>query len=172
MIQVEGIFAGGVTEPYIEEIYNSNIELLSAKLFGYQIVRNYLFWNSSELTDVILPETLSGIGNYAFYGCKKLSLNTLPSAIETIGAYAFSGCSNLGITSIPSGIFSILAEAFSNCTKITSLTFNGTPMLIASDAFSGCTNLTTINVPWLDGEVDGAPWGATNATINYNYTGG
>ena len=36
----------------------------------------------------------------------------------------------------------------------------------------GCTNLTTINVPWAEGAVAGAPWGATNATINYNYTGG
>jgi hypothetical protein len=40
-----------------------------------------------------------------------------------------------------------------------------------SSAFSGCTSLTTINAPWAEGAVSGAPWGATNATINYNYTG-
>jgi hypothetical protein len=38
-------------------------------------------------------------------------------------------------------------------------------------AFSGCANITTINVPWAEGAVENAPWGATNATINYNYTG-
>lgn len=42
---------------------------------------------------------------------------------------------------------------------------------IAADAFEGCTNLITINVPWVEGAVANAPWGATNATINYNYTG-
>jgi hypothetical protein len=26
-------------------------------------------------------------------------------------------------------------------------------------------------VPWAEGAVANAPWGATNATINYNYTG-
>lgn len=30
----------------------------------------------------------------------------------------------------------------------------------------------TRGVPWAEGAVTNAPWGATNATINYNYTGG
>lgn len=43
---------------------------------------------------------------------------------------------------------------------------------IGDSAFSGCTSLalTTINVPWADGAVANAPWGATNATITYGYT--
>jgi hypothetical protein len=36
------------------------------------------------------------------------------------------------------------------------------------ECFEG-TNLMTINVPWSEGEVINAPWGASNATINYNY---
>jgi hypothetical protein len=32
-----------------------------------------------------------------------------------------------------------------------------------------CNNLTIINVPWSSGTVANAPWGAYNATINYNY---
>ena len=51
------------------------------------------------------------------------------------------------------------------------MTFEGTPTSIASSAFSNCVKLTTINVPWAEGAVANAPWGATNATINYNYTG-
>ena len=49
------------------------------------------------------------------------------------------------------------------------LTFQGTPETISKTAFSGCSNLTTINAPWAEGAVANAPWGATNATINYNY---
>ena len=51
------------------------------------------------------------------------------------------------------------------------VTFKGKPT-ISDSAFLNCGNLTTINVPWAEGEVANAPWGATNATINYNYTEG
>jgi hypothetical protein len=67
---------------------------------------------------------------------------------------------------------SIGAYAFYKDTGLTDITFKGTPMSIDSNAFASCSNLLTINVPWAEGEVSGAPWGATNATINYNYTGG
>jgi hypothetical protein len=51
------------------------------------------------------------------------------------------------------------------------LTFKGTPTSISTTAFGSCTNLKTINVPWAEGAVAGSPWGATAATINYNYKG-
>ena len=97
---------------------------------------------------------------------------TLPSDLTKIGNYAFDGCTNLALTSLPSGVIRIESYAFSVCTGLTSMTFQGKPTTIASSAFGNCLNLTTINVPWAEGAVTGAPWGATNATINYNYTGG
>jgi hypothetical protein len=66
---------------------------------------------------------------------------------------------------------SIGSNAFSGCTGLTTITFEGKPDSIYNNAFYNCTNLTTINVPWAEGEVKSAPWSATNATINYNYTG-
>ena len=51
------------------------------------------------------------------------------------------------------------------------ITFQSTPTSIANNAFGACTNLKTINVPWANGAVANAPWGATIATINYDYTG-
>lgn len=41
---------------------------------------------------------------------------------------------------------------------------------ISTTAFSGCSTLTDIYVPWSEGAVANAPWGATNATIHYDYT--
>lgn len=55
--------------------------------------------------------------------------------------------------------------------SLTSVTIPDSVKSIDSNTFQNCTNLLTINVPWAEGEVAGAPWGATNATINYNYTG-
>jgi hypothetical protein len=83
----------------------------------------------------------------------------------------FQGCTKLVTMTFPSGLETIGTTAFKNCTGLTSVTFTNEPKSIGSTAFSACTNLTTINVPWAEGAVANAPWGATNATINYNYTG-
>ena len=118
-----------------------------------------------------LPGDLTNIGLYVFYNCFELALTSLPAGITSIGTYAFGNCYKLALTSLPAGITSIGKNAFFTCTGLTSITFEGTPSSIASNAFSNCTNLTTINVPWAEGAVANAPWGATKATINYNYTG-
>lgn len=62
-------------------------------------------------------------------------------------------------------------DTFSGCSGLAAITFKGTPTSISSVAFQDCPRLATINVPWSEGAVANAPWGATNATINYNYTG-
>ena len=144
----------------------------------------------------ILPDFLNSItkiDDYAFYGCGKLELTSLPDGITSIGNSAFASCNNLALTNLPDGLTNIEESAFMNCTRLanvsipasvtnighwafgycrfSTITFKGTPTSISSDAFFECTRLTAINVPWSEGEVAGAPWGATNATINYNYTG-
>ena len=118
-----------------------------------------------------LPSDLTSIGSYAFYHYDKLALASLPAGVTSIGERAFHNCTKLALTSLPAGVTNIGIYAFSNCTSLTSITFEGTPTTISSDAFRSCINLTTINVPWAEGAVANAPWGATNATINYNYTG-
>ena len=185
---------GGATEPYIEEVYDGNGELIDVTFHGYTIIRKYAFYSCSKLALTSLPSGLTSIGTYAFRSCSKLALTSLPSGLTSIGAHVFDGCSSLALTSLPSGLTSIGTYAFNscsslaltslpsgltsighyafrNCSKLASLTFEGTPTSISSTAFSECTNLTTINVPWAEGAVANAPWGATNATINYNYTG-
>ena len=162
---------GGATEPYIEEVYDGNGKLIDVTFHGYTIIRNYAFYNCSSLALTSLPSGLTSIGTSTFDGCSKLALMSLPSGLTSIGNYAFDDCSSLALTSLPSGLASIGTHAFRNCKSLASLTFEGTPTSISRTAFSGCTNLTTINVPWAEGAVANAPWGATNATINYNYTG-
>ena len=108
-------------------------------------IDNTAFTNCTNLTDVILPETLVNIGAMAFYGCA-MSEIIIPDSVQTVRMYSFSVCNNLTTVTLGSGITSIHNQAFDNSPTI-----------------------TTINVPWSEGEVAGAPWGATNATINYNY---
>lgn len=134
-------------------------------------IRSYALYYNTALTSVVMPNVTT-IGSNAFYSCYKLVLTSLPNNLTTIGNNAFNSCRKLALTSLPAGITNIDSNAFIGCTGLTAMTFEGTPMIIASNAFSSCTNLTTINVPWAEGAVANAPWGATKATINYNYTGG
>lgn len=116
-----------------------------------------------------LPSGLTTINSRAFYACHSLALTSLPDEIGIIFNEAFYNCSSLALTGVPDLVSYIGDKAFYGCTGLTSFTFKGR-IEIAADAFEGCTNLATINVPWAEGDVENAPWGATNATINYNYT--
>ena len=157
------------TLPYVEETYDSNDNLIDVKLVGHTVIRNNAFYGCTNLALTSLPSGITSIGNSAFNGCTNLALASLPSGLTSIGITAFYKCTNLALTSLPSGITSIGDYAFFNCTNLTSITFEGTPITISSKAFNGCINLTTINVPWAEGEVANAPWGAANAIINYNH---
>ena len=128
------------------------------------------FYNCEQLETISIPDTVTKIDSNAFYRCLKLILNKLPKNLTTIGEYAFNYCKLISIKNIPATVTKIDTYAFRYCTGLTSITFKGKPNTI-SNCFGSCDNLTTINVPWAEGEVANAPWGATNATINYNYTG-
>lgn len=160
----------GATEPYIEETYDADGNLIDAKMYGYTKIRDYLFYNCTKLGLTSLPEGITSIGDSAFVSCLNLALTSLPEGLMSIGESAFRKCTHLALTSLPEGLLVIGIRAFQGCTSLTSITFKGTPTTINSAAFNGCTNLTDIKVPWSEGVVSGAPWGATNATITYNYT--
>ena len=161
---------GGATEPYTEETYDADGNLIGAKLYGYTKIRDNLFAYCPSLAHVSFSEGLTSIGNGAFDSCTSLALTSLPESLTSIGSNAFRGCTSLALTSLPEGLTSIDRYAFSGCTRLTSITFKGTPTIIVANAFNSCTNLTDIKVPWAEGAVANAPWGATNATITYNYT--
>ena len=147
-----------------------NLALTSLPSGAIQIY-DYAFSGCSNLALTSLPDGITNIRDYVFQNCSNLALTSLPNNLETIGSRSFPGCKNT-FTSFPSSLKSIGARAFYYNSSLTSLTFKGTPTSISNNAFDSCSNLTTINVPWAEGAVANAPWGATNATINYNYTGG
>lgn len=135
-------------------------------------IGSFAFGDYNKLTMLSIPAGVTSIGNHAFDSCANLALTSLPVGVTNIGDYAFYSCSKLALTEIPDGVTNIGSYAFRYCYALTILTFRGTPIVLSQTAFQNCTKLTTINVPWAEGAVTGAPWGATNVTINYNYTGG
>ena len=160
--------SSGATEPYVEETYDANGNLTAAVLHGHTVVRDGAFWRQGKLVTVDVGAVTS-LGAAAFYNCDSLSQIQLPEVLETIKDDAFNWCQGLTSIVLPASIQSIGYRAFNYCIKLKTVTFRGTPETIRSNAFDSYPQ--TINVPWAEGEVAKAPWGATNATINYNYTG-
>ena len=155
-------------------------------------IGHYAFYSCNSMYLQRLPNSLTKIGDYAFDGCSSITVSSFPDGLVSIGTSAFCG-SRITVSRLPDSVETVGDRAFYNCNKIsrftinaglkvipnsfiissalTSVIFLGIPDSISSSAFSYNNNLTTINVPWAEGEVANAPWGATNATINYNYTG-
>ena len=126
----------------------------------------------ADMSSIILPEGVTSIGESAFAYCFLRDI-TIPSSVTEIGDYAFAHNTQLENATIDGTDLQMGSDIFAVCSNLTTITFvGGTPISIEQGAFVNCNKLTTINVPWSEGEVAGAPWYATKATINYNYTGG
>ena len=138
---------------------------------GLTSIGRYAFRECSNLAITELPPGLTSIGEYAFYQCSNLAITELPPGLTSIGVNTFRECSNLAITELPPGLTSIGNYAFRGCSKLTKITFKSTPDTIDASVFDSCWSLKVINVPWAEGAVANAPWGASSATINYNYVG-
>jgi len=100
---------------------------------GYQIINDYAFACSKNISTVNLPSTITSIGNHAFYNCNalsELSISNSPSisALTTIGDYAFYN-TNLNHISIPSKVNYIGKYALSAdlSTSLSTITFNLLP---------------------------------------------
>lgn len=126
-------------------------------------------------------DNVRSVGDHAFSQCRELKEITFkPNTLRTFGDNAFEYCSKLQTFSIISSpkLLGIGLECFKSCIALNTvyLMTNTDPTTmyvnVGGNAFEGCTNLTDIYVFWPKGGVANAPWGATNATIHYDYTGG
>jgi hypothetical protein len=136
-------------------------------------IGSHVFRSYANLGLISLPDGVTRIGDYAFNDCFNLVLESLPRDLTHIGACAFQNCEMIGSHIIlGSNIDNIGSSAFKSCGSIKTVTFKRKPSTLSKSAFEWDSGITDIYVPWAEGEVSGAPWGATNATINYNYTGG
>jgi hypothetical protein len=123
-----------------------------------------------DVTTINIPSSIHYIDQYAFANCKSLVLSSLPEGLINIDTNAFQNCTSITSLTFPTTLTIINANAFSRCTGLTTVTFLSTLTTINATAFANCSNITDIYVPWSEGTVADAPWGATNATIHYDYT--
>ena len=94
------------------------------------VIGDYAFAHLSNVTKIILPQTIKRIGKYAFSGCEKAQFSDLlkdsePNLLrlmylQTIGENAFEGCKKLKVFDCDGGILNKIDKyAFKDCSGLT-----------------------------------------------------
>ncbi len=107
------------------------------------------FYKSTNVENLILPNTLITIGEKMFYQSKLKSV-VISASVETIEAAAFNGCSSLATVTFEKGshLKTIGGRydygAFSGCSTLTSIEIPASVETIEASAFKGCSSLATV----------------------------
>ena len=95
----------------------------------------------SDLTRIVIPDSVTEISSGAFNGCVSLSEVKIPNSVTTIGGYAFSLCKSLEEVVIPASVTLIDEEAFRGCESLSKVYLRGRELTIKSLAFADCPQL-------------------------------
>ena len=150
-------------------------------------IGDFAFRNCYALTEInfnAIELQLSSSNNYSgiFYRENEPGNDIIVNIGENVSKItpylfcSYSGDSSNGSINVTAVNFSsnskcksINQKSFFGCKNLTQIILPSSVTSIHTDSFGQCTSLTDIYVPWAEGAVKNAPWGATNATIHYNY---
>ncbi len=129
---------------------------------------HHLYLRNSEITNLVIPESVTTIGSYAFISCNELTGVTIPNSITTIGKGAFSRCDGItrvNITDIEawckinfepdwmsseninsSNPLIYAHHLYLNNSEVTDVTIPNTVKTIYNITFSGCTEITSLTI--------------------------
>ena len=147
--------------------------IIPSTLGGYPVtaIDNGAFYYNTNVTKIIIPNSITKIGPRAFKDCSMLTDISMPNDISSIGdeAFLYTGIYNdkknwendvlyigdylieaktsiSGEYTIKNGTRLIAANAFDSCSKLTSVTIPGSVRDICSFAFQNCTALTSVDI--------------------------
>jgi hypothetical protein len=116
------------------------------------------------LTSITIPSNVTRINNQAFVGCTALETAVINISGDILQS-AFAGCTSLANITLGEGVTEILDNAFSSSVA-TTIDIPSTVTSMSTSALAGGA-FKTINVHQEEGTLSGAPWGATDATVNW-----
>ncbi|MDE5989836.1 MAG: leucine-rich repeat protein [Duncaniella sp.] len=102
------------------------------------------FRGCSDLTSVIIPNSVKIIGDGAFFECTGLISVIIGNSVDDIGIGAFNGCTGLTSVVIGNSVKSIGHSAFANCSRLKSVEIPYSVLTIGEQAFVYCTGLTSV----------------------------
>ena len=159
-------YTGSSTEIILPSDYNGEV---------YDIYK-YAFYNwENNLTDVTIPNGVTGIGEFAFYDCNIKNIE-VPYSVKNIGKAAFKNCRMLisitlpfmdtyfgyyfgansysdNYSNVPASIETVVITggttlcdyAFYKCSMLTSVAIPNSITSIGKNAFEHCTSLTNVH---------------------------
>ena len=160
---LETVIAPGVTSVG-KFAFQGLASLKEVDISGASVIGESCFEACYGLRKVSLSPNLDEIPDYAFNSAFVRYINL--DNIKTIGRLAFSGLA-LSEVRLPN-VEQIGQKAFYICELLSTVYLGDKVQEIDTTAFQGCPELKNLYVPWAEGEIPGAPWGARQATIHYN----
>lgn len=181
------IIRGGTI--YSGAFSGKNIEALEIKS-TVKLNGSAQFVGCSKLKSALIENGITGISTACFNNCVLIDSIELPNSVVELGESAFAGCSSLksitlsiNIKKIPnscfsgtgfetfsipneSGIEEIEEDIFYNCSGLKNIYIGKNVKTINSKAFRNVDS-PIIKISQEENSISGAPWGATNATIEW-----
>lgn len=126
--------------PDIESWFNISFSGPTSNPMYYS---QHVYVADNEFTELVVPETRTGIGSYSFARCKTLK-NIVFNNTERIYKQAFYYCSALESIQIPETVTEIGEGAFKACGNSKSVRIPSSVTSISKEAFMSCSGDATI----------------------------
>lgn len=137
-------YEGNITIP--EKVMASDGIKYSVSSLG-----GWCFEGCKNLTNITLPDNITGFGELCFAGSGLTSI-TIPSSVVQISEYCFYNCSSLTSVNIPSSVTSFASSCFKGCGNLPSITIPSSVTSLGKDCLDGCYNLKIATfkgkMPW------------------------
>lgn len=101
-------------------------------------------FDSSSVTSISIPSTVTEMNSYVFNNCDKLKTVTVNA--ESISHNVFSNCDNLTSVTLGANVKYLSDEVFYNDSALSKVTIQGDLLKIGGDAFSYCSSLKSIDL--------------------------
>lgn len=116
---------------------------------GTEILEDRALYWTTNLTSVVIPDTVTRIGEQTLAHCKNLKIVTMSNNITAISDEAFMGCTSLESIYIPSSTMVIGFDAFKDCVNLKDIYYANSEEqwnnLVENDLYSGDFNNATIH---------------------------
>ena len=129
----------------IEQWCKITFNTCGSQLFSYSTDNLYI--NNTNVTNLVIPNTITEIKAHAFAGAYFLKSVTIPESVTSIGKYAFAHCDSHKSVKIPKAVTKINNGVFYSCVGLMSVTLGDSVTIIGDEAFGVCCNLKAIEIP-------------------------
>ena len=149
----------GVKLPYNSKvivngcIINSDEIVNGHNAYGDLVLPNYIeeipdgAFGNSEITSIVIPNSVKTFGKGICTNCLKLKDFKFPATLTKIPESMFASCEGLEEVKIPEGITEIGKKAFIGCVGITKLILPSSLRVIDEGAFMYCQGLKDLVIP-------------------------